>query len=75
MGVVMAEAMPEELVIEVSKRADAVCGFCLQSRHKVTMLIAGPAAYICDECIRTGTGVLAQKAVEDEIRAKAVTHD
>jgi ATP-dependent Clp protease ATP-binding subunit ClpX len=64
--------MTEELVIEVSKRADAVCGFCLQSRHKVTMLIAGPAAYICDECVRTCTGVIAQRTIEEEIRARAI---
>src|SRR5215469_13999033 len=27
------------------------CGFCGKSQHEVTKLVAGPAVYICDECV------------------------
>ncbi len=32
-------------------RADLACSFCAKSKQQVTMLIAGPGVYICDECI------------------------
>ena len=27
------------------------CSFCGKSQHEVRKLIAGPSAYVCDECI------------------------
>ena len=27
------------------------CSFCSQSQHEVRKLIAGPAVFICDECL------------------------
>jgi hypothetical protein len=35
------------------------CGFCEKSNSEVALLIAGPTAYICDECIGTCSRILA----------------
>jgi ATP-dependent protease Clp ATPase subunit len=31
-----------------------VCSFCAKTQHDVKKLIAGPKAFICDECIELG---------------------
>jgi hypothetical protein len=33
------------------KKAAYYCSFCGKSRHDVRVLIAGPAVFICDECV------------------------
>ncbi|HQO30018.1 MAG TPA: ClpX C4-type zinc finger protein, partial [Accumulibacter sp.] len=38
------------------------CSFCGKSQHEVKKLIAGPAVYICDECIE-----LCNDIVRDEV--------
>ncbi|MDZ4163649.1 MAG: ClpX C4-type zinc finger protein, partial [Smithellaceae bacterium] len=42
------------------------CSFCGKTQHEVRKLVAGPTAYICDECIE-----LCKSIVEEE---KAVLH-
>jgi len=37
------------------------CSFCGKRQAEVTKLIAGPCAYICDECIRLCDEVIAQE--------------
>jgi ClpX C4-type zinc finger len=34
------------------------CSFCHKSQHEVRALIAGPAVFICDECVNICVGVL-----------------
>jgi len=34
------------------------CSFCGKSQHEVRKLIAGPTAFICDECVDLCTGVV-----------------
>src|SRR5215472_8414341 len=34
------------------------CSFCGKSQHDVRKLIAGPAVFICDECVEICTDVL-----------------
>jgi hypothetical protein len=34
------------------------CSFCGKSQHEVRKLIAGPTAFICDECVDICTGVV-----------------
>src|SRR5215472_6503432 len=34
------------------------CSFCRKSQHEVPALIAGPAVFICDECVNICVGVL-----------------
>jgi ATP-dependent protease Clp ATPase subunit len=37
------------------------CSFCGKSRHEVSQLIAGPAVFICDECIDLCVTILTEK--------------
>ncbi|HVC43363.1 MAG TPA: ClpX C4-type zinc finger protein [Candidatus Binataceae bacterium] len=39
-----------------------VCSFCGKSQDEVRSLIAGPAAFICDECIDLGCEMLAESS-------------
>src|SRR5215470_13814666 len=34
------------------------CSFCGKSQHDVRKLIAGPAVYICDECVELCTDII-----------------
>jgi hypothetical protein len=38
---------------------ELICSFCGKSKDAVAKLIAGPAVYICDECIALCNGILA----------------
>jgi ATP-dependent Clp protease ATP-binding subunit ClpX len=40
------------------------CSFCSKSQHEVKRLIAGPAVFICDECVK-----LCAEIVRDEDKA------
>ena len=44
------------------------CTFCAKSQKQVRKLIAGPAVYICDECIE-----LCNEIIEEELGHKANT--
>jgi ATP-dependent protease Clp ATPase subunit len=35
----------------MSKKNTLYCSFCGKSQHEVFKLIAGPTAFICDECV------------------------
>jgi hypothetical protein len=53
---------------EVTRRATPPatllqCSFCGKSQTEVKKLIAGPAAYICDECIGLCVDILAEEGV------------
>jgi len=37
------------------------CSFCSKSQHDVKKLIAGPAVFICDECIQVCVEILAKE--------------
>lgn len=45
------------------------CSFCGKSQDEVKKLIAGPAVYICDECIE-----LCNEIIEEEYEKEARTH-
>jgi ATP-dependent Clp protease ATP-binding subunit ClpX len=38
----------------------AYCSFCRKSQHEVKKLIAGPAVYICDECVALCTKIITE---------------
>ena len=42
-----AEAKP----VEGNAATPRLCAFCRKTQNEVTKLIAGPAAFICDECV------------------------
>ena len=40
------------------------CSFCGKSQHEVRKLIAGPAVYVCDECIALCNDIIREEASE-----------
>ena len=55
------------------------CSFCGKSQHDVSKLVAGPAVYICDECIDLCTDVVDEQLRElsegNETSARAMSTD
>jgi ClpX C4-type zinc finger/Glyoxalase superfamily protein len=55
------------------------CSFCGKSQHEVSKLVAGPAVYICDECVDLCTDVVDEQLVRlverDEESARAMSTD
>ena len=43
-----------------------ICSFCGKNQHDVKKLIAGPAVYICDECIRLSADILREEMHAEE---------
>ena len=43
------------------KPGELHCSFCGKSQRQVQKLIAGPSAYICDECITLCTDIIAEE--------------
>jgi ClpX C4-type zinc finger protein/glyoxalase superfamily protein len=39
------------------------CSFCGKSQHEVSALVAGPAVFICDECVGLCNDVIADKEI------------
>jgi ClpX C4-type zinc finger protein len=52
------------------------CSFCGKSQHDVARLIAGPAVFICDECVGLCNKILGQPADEPVpvVRLEDVAH-
>ena len=42
------------------------CSFCGKNQKEVTKLIAGPAVYICDECIKLCSEIIEEEIEKDE---------
>ena len=55
------------------------CSFCGKSQHEVTKLVAGPAVFICDECVDICVDItdeqLLRLAEGDEAAARAMSTD
>jgi len=47
------------------------CSFCGKSQHEVKKLIAGPAVYICDECVELCNDIVVSEVASDDKAAKA----
>ena len=45
------------------------CSFCGKSQHELQKLIAGPAVFICDECVKLCSDILDSKANRDVTEA------
>jgi len=48
-----------------SKNTALYCSFCGKGQEEVRKLIAGPTAYICDECITLCNDIIAEEVTED----------
>jgi hypothetical protein len=46
---------------DVDEQRRVRCAFCGKQQHEVARLIAGPASYICDECIRLCAEILEEE--------------
>src|SRR3984957_16045548 len=55
------------------------CSFCGKNQHEVRKLVAGPAVYICDECVDLCTGIVDEQLLRliegDEDSARAMSTD
>jgi len=54
---------------DVAKTGDLRCSFCSKSQNDVRKLVAGPAAFICDECIAVCNDIIADDARFEAFRA------
>jgi ClpX C4-type zinc finger/Glyoxalase superfamily protein len=45
-----------------ARRKTLYCSFCCKSQHDVRKLIAGPSAYICDECAEFCMDIIREEA-------------
>lgn len=57
------------MVVEVNKK-ELICSFCSKKQHEVKKLIAGPAVFICDECINLCMDIMEE---ESKIALKQIT--
>ncbi len=46
----------------------AKCSFCSRPEDSVEKLISGPAAYICDKCVRLCVDIISKKPVHHELK-------
>lgn len=58
------------------KPKEPICSFCGKGANEVTKLIAGPAVYICDECVDLCNDIIKEAAKSDPvITREQETHD
>ncbi len=49
------------------------CSFCSKSQHEVIKLIAGPAVYICNECVELCDDIIKEEIEDIKEKAEATT--
>jgi len=54
-----AEGIPRRFHLRRYKAGTLYCSFCGKSLEEVQKLVAGPAVYICDECIQIASDITA----------------
>ena len=57
------------MVVEADKK-ELMCSFCSKKQHEVKKLIAGPAVFICDECVDLCTDIMKE---ESKVALKQIT--
>ena len=55
--------------------AELFCSFCGKSQEQVRKLIAGPAVFICDECISLCADIMKDEDIKDLFEDKAVADE
>jgi hypothetical protein len=62
------ERKPSPMGAQEPARPNALyCSFCGKSQHEVKKLIAGPSAYICDECVELCVNYISEEGSFDKI--------
>ncbi len=56
------------------KDASCFCSFCGKSQNEVAKLIAGPAVYICDECIDLCNEIVLEEASKQDVEIAREKH-
>src|SRR5258708_35037731 len=56
---------------EPPQKATLYCSFCRKSQHDVRKLIAGPAVFICDECVALCDDIIADETIQNLLRPDA----
>jgi hypothetical protein len=54
---------------EQSSSQPLYCSFCGKSQNEVCKLIAGPAVFICDECIDLCNDIIAEEPAQEALTA------
>ena len=52
----------------MNDRNELFCSFCGKNQSEVKKLIAGPAVYICDECIRLSSQILQEQDIKHPVK-------
>ncbi|MBW2478696.1 MAG: ATP-dependent Clp protease ATP-binding subunit ClpX [Deltaproteobacteria bacterium] len=52
----------------INDRNELFCSFCGKNESVVKKLIAGPAVYICDECIRLSSQILQEQDIKHPVK-------
>jgi ATP-dependent Clp protease ATP-binding subunit ClpX len=53
--------------IPTEPKAARYCSFCGKSQHEVKKLIAGPAVFICDECVDLCTDIIREEMLSNKL--------
>ena len=59
---------PPAAVAPANGGATLYCSFCGKSQHDVAALIAGPTAFICDECVGLCDNIIEDQAIDRTLR-------
>jgi hypothetical protein len=72
-------ARPRADVQKSAEHGLLYCSFCGKNQHEVRKLVAGPAVYICDECVDLCTDIVDDQLLRlikgDEDSARAMSSD
>jgi hypothetical protein len=60
-------AEPDAGVQETPRPKTLYCTFCGKTQHEVKKLIAGPSAYVCDECVELCVDIIREEDMFDKI--------
>jgi hypothetical protein len=58
----MSEALPATNALKPDARELLRCSFCNKHKNDTRSLIAGPACFICDECVQVCNDIIADDA-------------
>ena len=53
------------MAVKEDNNDNLFCSFCGKNQKEVTKLIAGPAVYICDECIQLCSEIIEEETQKD----------
>ncbi|UXS71692.1 hypothetical protein FY145_01150 [Agrobacterium tumefaciens] len=59
-----AKRKAEEQLGAIKPRPTLYCSFCGKSQHDVKKLIAGPTAFICDECVEVSMNIILEANIK-----------